>query len=80
MVKLIVQIALGVFLGTLAAQLTIDVWHTHRENITKAESEQLKIHQEKIRKEQGERIRNLILQNRQGVTPNPTQLLPDEAK
>jgi len=79
-VKLIVQIALGVFLGTLAAQLTIDAWHTHRENITKAESEQLKIHQEKIRKEQGERIRNLILQNRQGVTPNPTQLLPDEAK
>jgi hypothetical protein len=79
-VKLIVQIALGVFLGTLASQLTIDAWHTHRENVTKATSEQLKIQQEKIRKEQGERIRNLILQNRLGVTPNPSQRLPDEAK
>jgi len=78
--KLILQIALGVFLGTLGTQLTLDAWHNHQENITKVAAERLIIQQEKIRKEQGEQIRNLILQNRQGVRPNPKQILRDEAK
>jgi hypothetical protein len=82
--KLILQITLSVFLGTLAAQFTIDSWRTHRENITKAAAEQLRIQQEKVRQEQGERIRNLILQNRQGNTPTPSKppigFISDDAK
>ena len=82
--KLILQIALGVFLGTLASQFTIDGWRTRQESITKAAAEQIRIQQEKVRKEQGERIRNLILQNRHGNTTSPSKppvgFVPDDAK
>ena len=82
--KLILQIALGVFLGTMTAQLVIDGWHAHKDNLAKLEAAQLRTQQEKIRKEQGERIRNLILQNRQGNTPSPSKppvgFVPDDAK
>jgi|GEM_PF-5807407 len=29
--KLVLQIALGVFLGTITSQLSIDGWHAHQE-------------------------------------------------
>jgi len=63
-VKLILQIALGVFLGTLASQLTFDCWRSRQENITKEAAEKLRAEQERARLEQGERIRALLLQRR----------------
>jgi hypothetical protein len=81
--KLILQIALGVFLGTLASQLTIDGWRTRQEGITKAAAEKLHVEQEKVRMEQGERIRALLMQGRRGNTPGaskpPTGFVPDDA-
>ncbi|MGZ5013235.1 MAG: hypothetical protein ACXV7E_04360 [Methylobacter sp.] len=82
--KLILQIALGVFLGTLVSQLTIDGWHTHREGIAKAAAEKLRAEQERIRIEQGQHIRALLLQGRQGNTPDvskpPIGSLPDDVQ
>ena len=82
--KLILQIALGVFLGTLASQLTIDGWHTRQEGIAKEAAEKLRAEQERVRLEQGERIRALLLQGRQGNTPGaaatkpPAGFVPDD--
>jgi hypothetical protein len=82
--KLILQIALGVFLGTLASQLTIDGWRTHQEGIAKEAAEKLRAEQERVRLEQGERIRALLLQGRQGKTPAasklPNDFVPDDAQ
>ena len=49
--NLILQIALGVFLGTLASQFTMDGWRSHQESIAKAAAEQLRAKQEKVRLE-----------------------------
>jgi hypothetical protein len=82
--KLILQIALGVFLGTLAAQLIIDRWRTHQEKMITFETEKLRLKQDNIRKEQGERIRNLLLQGHQGSQQNaikpPPDFVPDDAQ
>jgi hypothetical protein len=82
--KLVLQITLGVFLGSLASQFTVDAWHDHKASIAKEMAEKQQVKQEKIRKEQGERIRNLILQNRQGNFPSPSKppigFVPDDAK
>lgn len=69
-VKLILQIALGVFLGTLASQFAIDSWHIHQESIAKQAAEKLRAAQDRIRLEQGERIRALLLQGRKENTQN----------
>jgi len=82
-VKLILQIALGVFLGTLASQLTIDAWRDHQENLAKQAAETLRAEQEKVRLEQGERIRNLLMQGRQDNTraiKPPAGFVPDDAQ
>lgn len=82
--KLILQIALGVFLGTLASQLTIDGWRTYQESIAKEAEEKLRAKQERVRLEQGERVRALLLQGRQGNTPGaskpPAGFVPDDAQ
>jgi hypothetical protein len=82
--RLILQIALGVFLGTLGSQLIIDRWRMHQEKITTLETEKLRLKQDNIRKEQGERIRNLLLQGRQGSQQNaikpPPDFIPDDAQ
>ncbi|MEI8209812.1 MAG: hypothetical protein D0528_01650 [Methylococcales bacterium] len=61
--KLTLQIALGVFLGTLSSQLIIDTWRSNQTNIAKQKEERVRAEQEKVRQEQGERIRALLLQN-----------------
>ena len=80
--KLILQIALGVFLGTLASQLTIDGWRTRQESMAKEAAGKLRAEQERIRREQGERIRALLLQGRQGNNPDaskpPPGFVPDD--
>ncbi len=77
--KLIVQIAIGVFIGALSAQLTLDGWRTHQQGIAKEAREKLRAEQDKTRLEQGERIRALLLQGRQGNAP-PAGFVPDDAQ
>lgn len=80
--KLILQITLGVFLGTLASQLTFDFWLSRQENITKEAAEKLRAEQERTRLGQGERIRALLMQHRQVNTPSvskpPPSFVPDD--
>jgi hypothetical protein len=82
--KLILQIALGVFLGTLASQFSFDGWRSHQENIAKEAAEKLRAEQARTRHEQGERIRALLLQGRQGNASNankpPAGFVPDDIK
>jgi len=82
--KFVLQIALGVFLGTLASQLTIDNFRARQEDIAKKTAEKLRAEQEKVRLEQGERIRALLLQGRQGNTPGaskpPAGFVPDDVQ
>lgn len=82
--KLTLQIALGVFLGTLAAQLSIDSWHNYRQAIANQETEKRRADQERARLEQAERIRALLLQGRSGKkAPNASNpaagFVPDDA-
>jgi hypothetical protein len=82
-VKLILQIALGVFLGALASQFVFDTWHTYQESIAKAVSEKLRAEQEKVRLEQNERIRALFIRGSQ-PTPSsnkpPPGFVPDDSR
>lgn len=82
--KLILQIALGVFLGTLSSQWVMESWHVHKETTAKEAAEKISREQAKIRQEQGERIRALILQERQGkssgATSPPPGFVPDDAQ
>lgn len=63
--KLMLQIAFGVFLGTLGAQVVVDLWHSRQELHAKQLAEQRIAEQEKVRREQGERIRQLLLKGHQ---------------
>jgi hypothetical protein len=77
--KLIFQITIGVFIGTLVSQFTFDSWQTHQEAIAKEATEKLQAEQDKFRAEQGERIRALLMQKRNGDTP-PAGFVPDDAQ
>lgn len=62
--KLILQIAAGVFLGTFATQLILESWHDfQQEKIRQAEKIQ-QAQREKQRLEQGERIKAMLLNSR----------------
>ncbi len=81
--KLIFKIAIGVFLGSLSSSLVMDNWHSYQENIIKQATERHKAEQEKVRVEQGERIRAMFLQNHHdGSSQNklPSAFIPDDAK
>jgi hypothetical protein len=58
--KLVIQIALGVFLGALASEALISTWHSYRDRVaTEAESARL-AEQEKARIEGITRAQELI--------------------
>lgn len=58
--KLILQIAFGVFIGMSASQFLIDAWRTHRQEQV-AEAEGAKREQlARERQEQAERIRQMV--------------------
>ncbi len=82
--KLVLQIALGVFLGTLASQLASDGWHAYQESAAKTATEKLRAEQKKVRLEQNERIRALFTRENQNISPNtnkpPAGFVPDDAK
>jgi len=82
--KLILQIAFGVFLGSLASHFTFDAWRTHQENIAKEAEEKLLAEEEKAREEQAEKVRELFMQNLQGKKSGaaaiPPGFVPDDAQ
>lgn len=63
--KLMLQIAVGVFLGSLGARIVADTWHSRQEESAKQVAEQRHAEQEKARRQQGERIRLLLLKGHQ---------------
>lgn len=75
--KLICQIALGVFLGVVAAQLCVDYWRDNRE-------QQKLVEREKARLEQADLIRKQFIENQQSVGHDdtgspPNGFVPDDA-
>lgn len=81
--KLIFQIALGVFLGTLTAQLTVDSWRSYRESIVKEESKKQHAEREKTRLEQAQRIREMFLENQKSDSSQKMPsagFVPDDAQ
>ncbi len=83
--KLMLQIAFGVFLGTLGAQIVVDIWHARQEQRAKQVTDQRNAEQEKARREQGERIRLLLLKGHQagdagGSTQPSIEAMPDNAQ
>jgi len=85
--KLILQISLGVFIGSFTSQFVMDYWHDYTEGLAKAAEEKTWREEEKARLEQGERVRNLLLQSRQAVKPSdtttvvpPSGFVPDDAQ
>lgn len=82
--KLVLQIALGVFLGASVSQLTVDAWHAHQTRIAKEEENVLRAEQEKAREAQAERIRALFMRNSQGKGATkggaPLGFVPDDAQ
>jgi hypothetical protein len=67
--KLVLQIALGVFLGTLTGQLALDAWRTHRE----AAAQQAAVRQ---LSDTEQKVRALFQQGRQGLPP--PDFIPDD--
>ena len=81
--KLFLQITLGVFFGSLAALLTVDAWHQHREDIAKRATEKLRVEQENAYRKQAEKIRTLLQnrwRNESGANKPPPGFVPDDAQ
>ncbi|WP_411726948.1 hypothetical protein [Methyloglobulus sp.] len=64
--KLVLQIAMGVFLGALMSQLLLDQWHSYRaQHVAEAERQRLAV-QEKTRNERDQRVREVLMGQLQG--------------
>lgn len=81
--KLILQIAFGVFLGSVTAQFTMELYHNHQAELAKQQADKLKAEQEKKRQEQVNLLRNILMQNQRGnnaASPKlPDGFVPDDA-
>jgi hypothetical protein len=82
--KLIVKIALGVFIGSVSAQITMDNWHNFLEQKDKALALKQESETEKVRLEQADRIRAMFLEHRKiknaGKNKVPMGFVPDDAQ
>ncbi|MBK8816690.1 MAG: hypothetical protein IPN42_14820 [Methylococcaceae bacterium] len=87
--KLIIQICVGVFLGTISAQLVLDRWHRFNQQQETKLLQKKVLNKEKARLEQADRIRTLFLQHRKdkisednkppmGFVPDDSQLPHDQ--
>jgi hypothetical protein len=82
--KLVLQIALGVFLGSLAASFMLDAWREHKAELAKAETDKVLAGQEKVGQEQAKLIGSILRQKQQTnpaavITP-PVGYIPDDAQ
>ncbi len=75
--KLVLQIAFGVFFGALASQLTVDSWRAHREEAARDAAL-------KQRAENEERVRALFMQGGRGQMPGsnarPQGFVPEDVE
>lgn len=82
--KLIIQIAFGVFLGTVTAQITVDSWHQFQEKKEKEQAQKQLYQLEKARLEQADRIRAMFLERRKNQklenSKSPAGFMPDDAQ
>jgi hypothetical protein len=82
--KLIVQIALGVFMGSVTAQITLDKWHNYQEQSGKEQALKQGFENEKARLEQADRIRAMFLEHRKsknsGNNKPSAVFVPDDAQ
>lgn len=81
--KLILQIALGVYLGFFASQITLQFWLDYKNAMAKQSEDKYRVDREKIRVEHSEKIRTLILeQQRKQNLPGkfPPGFVPDDAR
>ncbi len=69
--KLILKIALGVFLGALASQMVMEGWHAHQERLAKEAATKVKDEHENARREQAERVRSMLMQGFGGKATKP---------
>ncbi|AAU91073.1 MULTISPECIES: hypothetical protein [Methylococcus] len=79
--KLVLQIAIGVFLGTLTSQSLVEVWRLHQERAARAAAEKIEAEKAKTRHELSERIRTLLMRGRQehgDRPPLPPSFVPDD--
>jgi hypothetical protein len=66
--KLVIQIAMGVFLGAFMSQLLLDQWHSYQaQHAVEAERQKLAVH-EKARNERDQRVRKVLMGQLQGKT------------
>ena len=82
--KLVLQIALGVFLGSFLSALLLDAWQEHKAALLKAETDRVLAEQELVRENQAKLLGNILQQGRQSnpaaaITP-PTGFIPDDAQ
>ncbi len=80
--KLVLKIALGVFLGSLASLLLMDAWRDHKADLVKAETEKVLQEQERVGLEQAERIHAILMQGRlanPAAAMPPPGFVPDDA-
>ncbi|UZR27821.1 hypothetical protein [Methylococcus mesophilus] len=81
--KLVLQIAIGVFLGTLASHFTVETWRLRQEQTARAASEKIEAEKAKAQHELSERIRTLLMRGRQensGQPHMPPDFVPDDAE
>ncbi|MEW6037861.1 MAG: hypothetical protein AB1648_06400 [Pseudomonadota bacterium] len=81
--KLVLQITVGVFLGTLASQFTVETWRLHQEQAALAASGKIEAEKAKTRHELSERIPALLMRGRQessGQPHIPPGFVPDDAE
>jgi uncharacterized protein YneF (UPF0154 family) len=81
--KLILKIALGVFLGSMASFFVSDAWRKHQDEMAKAETEKTLEQFENARAAQSEQIRAMLLQAGK-VKPSdnnsPPGFIPDDSQ
>ena len=64
--KLVLQIAFGVFLGVLASQFITDSWRSYHEQQAKEAERDKLVVKERARNEQMQRARELLMRQLQG--------------
>jgi hypothetical protein len=74
--KLVLQIALGVFLGCVPALFMLETWWSYKQEQSKAETTNLLDKMEQNRLEQAEKLRAILNQNH---SINPSLIMPNEA-
>lgn len=74
--RLTLQIAAGVFVGTVTAQFVIDEWHSRREQAIAAERQAATAEAERVREQQLGRIQEMFRQQGRPNHPVPGQRPP----